>query len=576
MTEQEYRNAMSKIRCSDEFRAKMTAKLSAPEIEVTKSMKNDKYNANEVSGVENITVKSNRKKKIWMSLASCACICAIVGAGVFAAKNFNTKPEIIDTPNKSVSGNEVNEKKNTFPFDLRDYEVNCICYNNDESKTEFSLTDEQKEYIYKILLGYEWDNDKQIDWAGASDIPYVAFEMKISENETSVFEVYEGDFCDYFNGRTNADTVLSFDGIYNKIYSYVRNLSAGKEKNAETTEANSQNTQTTEKTKTENFTDYYSSDSYGEEDAHEFTLHDNSGSVNVKFATILDHDKGNYIGVVTAKSPETGETLWQYETERCPVGQCLNVGYIASTDDMFTFLAEGKITCLDMYGNVVWQTEVEMAGAQGVYVNEGMGQTLYAVGPFLHIYELDALTGEIIFTHDLRDTEAMSVNLLGQFNVYQGYVVIGTDEGYILVRRGECIRTVDEPDKWYESVSETLNNMDTAFEKSILIENDNRNIKNVISFTDDGRYMINGCVAKTLDTCTVKKATYYKNADSEYTESYLVLEFDNGGETYNIMLDTWGYDRVAYYVDISEYESEELKIYSKNEIVDALKAEMNK
>ena len=575
MTEQEYRNAMSKIRCSDEFRAKMTAKLSAPEIEVTKSMKNDKYNANEVSGVENITVKSNRKKKIWMSLASCACICAIVGAGVFAAKNFNTKPEIIDTPNKSVSGNEVNEKKNTFPFDLREYEVNCT-YKNVEGGDTFTLTDEQKKDIYNILSDYEWDNDKQIDWAGTSDIPYVAFEMKISENETSVFEVYEGDFCDYFNGRTNADTTLSFDGIFDKIYSYVKNLSAGKEKNAETTEANSQNTQTTEKTKTENFTDYYSSDSYGEEDAHEFTLHDNSGSVNVKFATILDHDKGNFIGVATAKSPETGETLWQYETERCPVGQCLNVGYIASTYDMFTFLAEDKITCLDMYGNVVWQTEVEMAEAHGVYVNEGMRQTLYAVGPFLHIYELDALTGEILFTHDLRDTEAMFVNLLGQFKVYQGYVVIGTDEGYILVRRGECIRTVDEPDKWYESVSETLNNMDTAFEKSILIENDNRNIKNVISFTDDGRYIINGCVAKTLDNGTVKKATYYKNADSEFTESYLVLECENGGETYNIMLDTWGYDRVAYYVDLSEYESEELKIYSKNEIVDALKAEMNK
>ena len=571
MTEQEYRNAMSKIRCSDEFRAKMTAKLSAPEIEVTKSMKNDKYNANEVSGVENITVKSNRKKKIWMSLASCACICAIVGAGVFAAKNFNTKPEIIDTPNKSVSGNEVNEKKNTFPFDLRDYEVNCT-YKNAEGGDTFTLTDEQKKDIYNILSDYEWDNDKQIDWAGTSDIPYVAFEMKISENETSVFEVYEGDFCDYFNGRTNADTTLSFDGIFDKIYSYVKNLSAGKEKNAETTEANSQNTQTAEKAKTVNFTDYYSSDSYGEEDAHEFTLHDNSGSVNVKFATIIDYDKGNFIGVATATSSEAGEPLWQYETERCPVGQCLNVGYIASTYDMFTFLAEGKITCLDMYGNVVWQTEVEMAEAHGVYVNEGMGQTLYVAGPFLHIYELDALTGEIIFTHDLRNTEAMFVNLLGQFKVYQGYVVIGTDEGYILVRRGECIRTVDEPDKWYESVSETLNNMDTAFEKSILIENDNRNIKNVISFTDDGRYIINGCVEKTFDKCSIKKAIYYYKD----IEAYLVLECDNGGETYEVMLDTWGYDRVTDDVDLSEFESEELKLYSHNEIVDALKAEMNK
>ena len=103
MTEQEYKNAMSKIRCSDEFRAKMNAKLSAPEIEVTKNMKNDRLNSNEVSGVENITVKSNRNKKIWMSLASCACVCAIVGAGVLAAKNLNTKPDIIDTPNKAVS-----------------------------------------------------------------------------------------------------------------------------------------------------------------------------------------------------------------------------------------------------------------------------------------------------------------------------------------------------------------------------------------------------------------------------------------------------------------------------------------
>ena len=78
-----------------------------------------------------------------MSLASCACVCAIVGAGVFAAKNLNTKPDIIDTPNKAVS---VTEKKNTFPFDLRDYEVNCICKINDGSKTEFSLTDEQKNF----------------------------------------------------------------------------------------------------------------------------------------------------------------------------------------------------------------------------------------------------------------------------------------------------------------------------------------------------------------------------------------------------------------------------------------------
>ncbi|MCQ2525085.1 MAG: PQQ-like beta-propeller repeat protein [Lachnospiraceae bacterium] len=569
MTEQEYKNAMSKIKCSDEFRAKMTAKLSAPEIEVTKNMKNDRLNSNEVSGVENITVKSNRNKKIWMSLASCACVCAIVGAGVLAAKNLNTKPDIIDTPNKAVS---VNEKKNTFPFDLRDYEVNCICKINDGNKTEFSLTDEQKKDIYNILLDYEWDNEKEVEWEVASGTPYVALEMKVSENETSVFEVYEGDFCDYFNSKTNADTVLSFSGIYSKVYSYVRNLSGAENKPVETTEANSQNTQTAEKAKKVNFTDYYSSDSYGEEDAHEFTLHDNSGSVNVKFATIIDYDKGNYIGVATATSSETGEPLWQYETERCPVGQCLNVGYIASTGDMFTFLAEGKITCLDMYGNVVWQTEVEMAEAHGVYVNEGMGQTLYAAGPFLHIYELDALTGEILFTHDLRDTEAMFVNLLGQFNVYQGYVVIGTDEGYILVRRGECIRTADEPDKWYESVSETLNNMDASFENSILIENDNRNIKNVISFTDDGRYIINGCVEKTFDKCSIKKAIYYYKD----IEAYLVLECDNGGETYEVMLDTWGYNRVTDDVGLSEFESEELKLYSHNEIIDALKAEMNK
>ena len=115
--------------------------------------------------------------------------------------------------------------------------------------------------------------------------------------------------------------------------------------------------------------------------------------------------------------------------------------------------------------------------------------------------------------------------------------------------------------------------MEENIEKSILIENDDRNIKNVISFTDDGRYIINGCVEKTLDKCSIKKATYYKNADSEFTDIYLVLECENGGETYNIMLDTWGYDRVTDDVDL---ESEEIKLYSHNEIVDAVKAEMNK
>ncbi len=140
MSRREYKNAVDKIVCTDEFRAKMEEKLSLPASE------SHEY-ADSVSEVER--VRPHNIKRILGAAAACGVVCVSVGVGYNAYKNSDTDP--MDSSSVSVKYENLPYLIQNFP----DMEWG-VRYDGGES---VRLSYEQKEALAEMLNKTSWDTD---------------------------------------------------------------------------------------------------------------------------------------------------------------------------------------------------------------------------------------------------------------------------------------------------------------------------------------------------------------------------------------------------------------------------------
>ncbi len=140
MRPNEYNELLKKIRCSDDFRKRMQAKLSSPSIEV------HEYE-DSVSGTEVITAK-HRWGKFAAMAAAFVLVCGAVGGGAYHFSKINDIPEI----NEDISDESIYDivKANKKSYDMSEYVFNNSAGPNILVRKKSDYKDELFEYLASL------------------------------------------------------------------------------------------------------------------------------------------------------------------------------------------------------------------------------------------------------------------------------------------------------------------------------------------------------------------------------------------------------------------------------------------
>ena len=150
----------------------------------------------------------NSKKTIraFAAFTAAVCLCAATGNALMMSSGSRFAISAL-----TADAADTKSDITTMISDFATGDVKCESKHNGETN-DVSLQAENKTNLVKLLSDLDWVNAKTDKFDIKDGAACVIFSVNGNQ-----LEFYEGDYCDFHNGKTNADTFYYVKGIYDAV-----------------------------------------------------------------------------------------------------------------------------------------------------------------------------------------------------------------------------------------------------------------------------------------------------------------------------------------------------------------------